>query len=314
MYIKSSLKCKIIDELIYMKPHIESIFVENKNIIMGNIYRPPNSNLELFINDLTSILGILATKPDNVNVIIGGDFNIDLLKLNSNSKYLEYFLLMQSYGLDIVITRPTRVTYSSATIIDHIWSNKLQNITKCGIILSSITDHFPICITTKYYQANNSVDHAYKKYSIRLRNELSDGIFRNILSRADWNDLLTKNNVADIFSSFNDIVVKAYDAAFPVVERRRKIKDLEKPYIDHEIKQLIRDKHKLQKKYYRYPITYNNEYKTIKNKLSKLINNAKCKYYQNKLLTNKNDPKKSWKIINETMGHTNKKLPLKAHV
>ena len=77
---------------------------------------------------------------------------------------------------------------------------------------------------------------------------------------------MTKNNVADIFSSFNDIVVKAYDVAFPVVERRRKIKDLEKSYIDYEIKQLIRDKHTLQKKYYRYPITYNNECKTIKNK------------------------------------------------
>ena len=46
MYIKSSLKCKGIDELIYMKAHIESIYVENKNLIKGNINRPPNSNLE----------------------------------------------------------------------------------------------------------------------------------------------------------------------------------------------------------------------------------------------------------------------------
>ena len=30
------------------------------------------------------------------------------------------------------------------------------------MILSSITDYFPVCVTIKYYQANNSVDHGYR--------------------------------------------------------------------------------------------------------------------------------------------------------
>ena len=99
---------------------------------------------------------------------------------------------MQSYGLSTVIARPTRMTYDSATIIENFVCKKLQNKTKCGIFLSSITDHLPVCVTTKYYQANNSVNHAYKYFYIRLRNELSDGIFRNILTSDYRNDLMTK--------------------------------------------------------------------------------------------------------------------------
>ena len=117
------------------------------------------------------MLDFLTTKPDNINVIIGEDFNIDLLQLYSNFKYLDYFLLMKSCGLDTVITRPTRVTGNSATMIDHILCNKLKTITRCGIIFSSITDHFPVCVTTKYYQVNNSDDlyiYIYRKYFIYI--------------------------------------------------------------------------------------------------------------------------------------------------
>ena len=40
--IRSSLKCIVFNELINMKPHIQSIFVENQNLIAGNIYRNQN--------------------------------------------------------------------------------------------------------------------------------------------------------------------------------------------------------------------------------------------------------------------------------
>ena len=82
MYIKCSLKCKVINELINVKPHIESIFEKNKKLIIVNIYTPSNSNLEHFICDIILILAILATKPDDINVNIEEDLNVNLLQLN----------------------------------------------------------------------------------------------------------------------------------------------------------------------------------------------------------------------------------------
>ena len=214
---------------------------------------------------------------------------------------------MQSYGLNSIISRPTRVTSNSATILDHIWCKKLQNMTTCGIILSSLTDHYPIFATTKYYQRNNRSSQAYESFYTRVRNDSANDVFRNILLQTNWNNLMLETCVVSMFSSFNKIIIHAYNAAYPMIKRKRKIKDIEQPYIDNEIKFLIKEKHKLQKKYFRYPITYNDEFKRIKNKLAKLIANAKRIYYQNKLTLNKNDPKKSWKIINETMGRNTKK-------
>ena len=42
--------------------------------------------------------------------------------------------------------------------------------------------------------------------------------FFGIFYHTYWNDLMTKNNAADMFSSFDDVIVEAYDAAFPVVQ------------------------------------------------------------------------------------------------
>ena len=45
-------------------------------------------------------------------------------------------------------SRPTRVTYNTATLVDNIFTNSSRNSFN-GIILSDISDHFPIfCINT----------------------------------------------------------------------------------------------------------------------------------------------------------------------
>ena len=49
-----------------------------------------------------------------------------------------------------LIQRPTRVTRTSATAIDHILTNRvLENKIQPGIIKTDISDHFPIFIVFK---------------------------------------------------------------------------------------------------------------------------------------------------------------------
>ena len=49
-----------------------------------------------------------------------GDFNIDLLKVNLDAKTNEFVNDVISQGFLPTITRPTRITPHSATLIDHI--------------------------------------------------------------------------------------------------------------------------------------------------------------------------------------------------
>jgi len=74
-------------EYCYMESYIEAIFIEIKiarrNCICGCIYRPPNANTDLFIAKLGKTLK--AINKENTLCCILGDYNIDLLKLYTES-------------------------------------------------------------------------------------------------------------------------------------------------------------------------------------------------------------------------------------
>jgi len=59
-----------------------------------------------------------------------GDFNVDLLKYNSRDKTNNCVDNLFTQGLLPLVTKPTRVTSTSATLIDHIYTN---NICKASI-------------------------------------------------------------------------------------------------------------------------------------------------------------------------------------
>ena len=72
---------------------------------------------------------------------------MDFLKASRHTntqKFLEYNL---EINLLPVITKPTRITDTSATLIDNILiSSKLQQAYHSGIIISDMSDHLPTVI------------------------------------------------------------------------------------------------------------------------------------------------------------------------
>ena len=77
-----------------------------------------------------------------------------------------------------------------------------------------------------------------------------------------------------------------------------KTKSIAKPYITVELKNLIKEKHKLQRKYAKYPITYGDAFRNIRNQVTTAIRNAKSNYYKNKLKENSVHSRKTWQILN----------------
>ena len=136
---------------IYVQSEVwECLFIEisehtlNKNIIIGNIYRPPrdrNENYQTFINELTPILSGLESR--NCEVFLTGDFNIDLLKIKKKPIFSEFFDVMISHSFYPKITLPTRLSNNRGTLIDNIYcklSSKSIN-SSSGILISGLSDH-----------------------------------------------------------------------------------------------------------------------------------------------------------------------------
>jgi hypothetical protein len=68
--------------------------------------------------------------------------NIDLLKFDSHTKTNDFINDLNRNGIMPLITKPTRVTEHSATIIDHMHTNIVDGKFKSGIIISDVADHF----------------------------------------------------------------------------------------------------------------------------------------------------------------------------
>ena len=147
LYINNTFNYTVRNDLrIYQKKETESIFIEiintkGKNIIVGCIYRHPSLNPTEFVDIHIQELLQKMSKEDKTIVLLG-DFNIDLLKYDTNKDSTAFLDLMYTNFLLPYVTTPTQVTSHSETLIDNIFSNKIVDDLISGNIITTISDHY----------------------------------------------------------------------------------------------------------------------------------------------------------------------------
>ncbi len=110
----------------------------SKPLYIGNIYRPPKENFDFhdqFIDEFTPTLVNLVR--NNKDVVIAGDFNIELLKINEKHILSEYFDMLTSNSFYPKITVPTRLTNNNGTLIDNFLCKLTENTldTTSGVLI-----------------------------------------------------------------------------------------------------------------------------------------------------------------------------------
>ena len=88
------------------------------------LYRHPKSELEDFNRYISKCL--IKINKEKKECYVTGDFNVDLLKYDTNHKYAEFLNNMTSFGFLPQILQPTRIGDYSASVIDNIYSNNLD--------------------------------------------------------------------------------------------------------------------------------------------------------------------------------------------
>ena len=145
--------------------NIESIFVEvdksdfslDRNVVIGVLYRPPNTDIDIFNDYLGNILA--NVEGEKKICYIMGDYNINLSNHNSHPKTTSFLDTIYCKSFVPLNNRPTRVSENSHTIIDYIITNNFAEL-KCsmhGIMLTAISDHFPV-FTVNWSIQENTVD------------------------------------------------------------------------------------------------------------------------------------------------------------
>ena len=72
-----------------------------------------------------------------------GDFNMNLLNYHTHQFTGEFLDIMYSNMCFLLITRPTRITFNTVTLIDNIFANNIDIYSFSDLLFTDISDHLP---------------------------------------------------------------------------------------------------------------------------------------------------------------------------
>ena len=303
LYIHESLKYDVLNN--YEISTAESLWVEVKFgktvYLVGVLYRPPNTKEEDFINSLESTISSLSNKYNGCFIV--GDLNIDL-SIAKGDKLLEVF---SCFNFEQLISCPTRVSKTSSSIIDHMYTNVTGKQITAGTVLTDISDHLPIfalfpTIVTPSYPSSFTMVRDYKKFQLQA--------FVDELKAESWEEVLNSQDVQLAYSRFISIFLTICNKHAPLVKRKVRLKrKQDKPWMTNAIKISIRKKHRLLQKLHKnsfneHMFTY---YKRYRNILTSVLRKAKKQYYADLLAEYKGNVKETWEVINDLLGKAKRK-------
>lgn len=300
IYVNSSLTFRRRDDLSYMTDFLESLFIvvtdprciDQTHTTVGIIYRPPNTDLDRFLDSLETITRTLSAEKNTTYIM--GDFNLDLLKKHTDNRIQQFLDIMHSHSFIEHIDQPTRITLTSKTLIDNIFSNALTSHTTSGCFYTDISDHFPTFILN---HSRASADTPTISVTQRSFTESNRSSFTESLINCDWSPVLQSDDAITGFSTFTQIFQSAYDAAFPIETKSynpRKIKE----WLTPSLKKCIKQKNKLYKIFHRCPTVLNEiKYKSYRRVLHNILRKTEKEHYHTLFSREPNDTKASWKIL-----------------
>ena len=153
-----------------------------------------------FRDELAHVLGLLR----GTDAYLMGDFNVDLLKLGTHGPTSDYFGEFTSGGFYPLISLPTRLTDTMATLIDNVWTNNVTANIRSGLVTVRVSDHLPVFAFIGGLREAGSTQEGGK----RRRRLVNDGRIRRFAERLEaWSfdeerQMGTEGNVARFQNEF----------------------------------------------------------------------------------------------------------------
>jgi len=317
IYIHKKHKFNVIEELSLFEENLfESLTIkidtsQKKCNIISCVYRPnspvqnmsSNDQLEYFIDKMSNLQAAMSTYRGDSFIM--SDMNIDLLKFETHIKTNEFIESSLTHGFLPLITKPTRVTHASCTLIDNILSNSCNNTLESGVILNSISDHFPI------FHVTSETQNKQKPTTFISRDITNEKInqFNEMLSMNNWENVLNELSPQTSFDNFYDEFDSAFNLHFPVREVRfnKNIHKIE-GFMTRGLMVSRLRKLKLGSIFSKNKTEENSiAYKTYRDIYNMVIRNAKKIFYREQLDQNKENLKKTWQTLRKVISKSNDK-------
>ena len=297
MYIKDTLKFIKRPDLEITMDGVETCFIELpriklSHVIVGCIYRHPHSDRIDFKENLREKLEYLNRQ--GYEVYITSDINQDFFQYSTDKLTSDYLDMLLNLGYMPVITKATRITDHSATLIDHIYTNAPQKVFTSGICLADISDHLP-CFCTLATKLPTYIHEKFYRDFSHFEKEL----FVADLEKIDFYSLANSDDVNCSMNNIIKVLQDITDKHAPIKKvTNAKKRQLKKPWISNGILNSIKTKQKMFKTHFlSHDQVKVNFFKKYNNKLNKIKELAKRTYFSTQFYLSKEDIKMTWKLI-----------------
>ena len=271
-----------------------------------SMYRPPNTNAGAFVKSFVKTLKKIKT--GHKDVIIGLDHNMDFLKSHVHVPTNDFLEEILNAGLLPTISRPTRITKSTATLIDNILiDHKHGEQFDSYVAIDDTSDHLP-CLTI----VKNVLINKQTKIKIESRDTREKNVNRlkARLRNIDWETLLDIENVNDMTENFHTKLCEEIERFCPRIVRSINYSKLRRePWITNGILRSIKKAKTLYKDTLvdKCTDTAIRKYKRYNCMLQRIKRQAKRKYYFDECSEFRNNTKNLWQTINSLCGKQNDK-------
>ncbi|XP_049426565.1 uncharacterized protein LOC125885132 [Epinephelus fuscoguttatus] len=194
LYVKNTLTCR---EIVWSTAFnfdcvgVEITLSKEMSFSLICIYRQPTAKVDFY--DQLKLL--LNSCDSNREKIIVGDFNINWDDKQSRKNLKQ---IMDAHNLSQLVEKPTRVTNTSQTRIDLLFTNNRDRISKIHNILTGISDHNFILFSRKL-RKNRSLN------TSKTTSPPNDYIpkhmqqhFGDEIKRTDWQVILSSKNTGKL--------------------------------------------------------------------------------------------------------------------
>lgn len=307
-YINSDITYQVRHDLKFDLEGCENLWLELEfntstncsTYIIGIIYKHPHCSTNKFSDFFSKSLFNLNSA--NKKYFLIGDFNINLL--NPHNTFTQHYRnTFESLGCFSLVDKPTRVTNHSSTLLDHLYTNKIDGEIDIGILEIDMSDHFPVVAKIKnispvkvkheHIKVRKSSNIDYEQFVIDLEFHL------NQISMNTDESMQLELTLKEVIAAINNVINKH----MPLVTLSRKKSRLyKKPWISKGIQVSMRHRDALYKKY----LNHKNEnnfviYKTYRNKLTHLKELSRQNYFRNLLKNSDGKSSKVWAVINQML-------------
>lgn len=274
------------------------ININNKTTTVIPVYRPPSQNINTFTNELDQAISNINKR--NQTIIIG-DMNVDLKKTNTTTT--KYLGMLSSYGLQCMVTDTTREddNNKTSTCIDHLFIRCNRTHAHAAVVTTTISDHYTVFgyieEADKTKQTNDL--NCQGTENIKINNKKVN----TLINETDWNDVINKSdNTNELFNNIFKVFCNIYENSKEAIIKKKKRNDY--PWLSNVLVNCCEIRDKLHKRWIKNKNNVTNEilYKKFRNNLNKKIIIAKNTYYMKQFISNRNNLRAVWQLINKIIG------------